>query len=63
MSLIPEFIEPVSEPPKKPNPSAGLGEYLQVQLGETLANIKAVENIKELFQQLNTNPNAIVWLD
>lgn len=63
MSLIPEFIEPVSEPPKKPNPSAGLGEYLQIQLGETLANIKAVENIKELFQQLNTNPNAIVWLD
>lgn len=63
MSLIPEFIEPIAEPSKKPNPTAGLGEYLQNQLGETLGNIKAVETIDKFFSYLHEHPNAIVWLD
>ena len=30
----PEFIQPLTEPPKQPDPIAGLGEFLQIHLGD-----------------------------
>lgn len=59
----PEFIQPLTEPPKQPDPIAGLGEFLQIHLGDNVKNLKAIDNVDELFEYLKENPNAILWLD
>lgn len=63
MSNLPEFIQPITEPPKKPDPIAGLGEYLQSQLGDRFKTLTAINQTDEIFTQLQSNPNAILWLD
>lgn len=63
MSIIPEFIEPITEPPKKPDPIAGLGEYLQSKIGNLVKNLTPIKQVDEFFDYLKTNPNAILWLD
>ena len=59
----PEFVQPLTEPPKQPDPIAGLGEFLQIHLGDNVKNLKAIDNVDELFEYLKENPNAILWLD
>lgn len=63
MSIIPEFIEPITESPKKPDPIAGLGEYLQSQIGDLVKNLTPIKQVDEFFDYLKGNPNAILWLD
>ena len=63
MSNIPEFIEPISQPPKKPNPIAGLGEYLQYNLSNYFESLTAVEDIQAILDQVKSKSDAIVWLD
>lgn len=63
MSNTPEFIHPLTEPPQKPDPVAGLGEFLQIHLGDKVKTLKAIENVDEFFKYLKENSNAILWLD
>lgn len=63
MSVQPEFILPLTEPPKKPDPVAGLGDFLQSKLGDSVKNLKSVDDLNDLAIYLQSHPNSIVWLD
>lgn len=62
-----EFIEPISQPPKRPNPVAGLGEYLQSNFSTQFDSLTPVVDIQELIDHLAdltaTTSDAVVWLD
>lgn len=63
MSVQPEFILPLTEPPRKPDPVAGLGDFLQSKLGDSVKNLKSVDDLNDLAIYLQSHPNSIVWLD
>ena len=58
-----EFIEPISQPPKEPNPIAGLGEYLQSNLSDYFESLTAVDDIQAILDQVKLKPDTIMWLD
>lgn len=58
-----EFIEPISMLIKKPNPIAGLGEYLQSNTYRYFKNLTAVDNIQVILNQVKLKPDTITWLD
>lgn len=60
---IPEFIQPLSTPTQKPEPIAGLGEYLQTQLKSSVEQLQASSHLETLMDYLLKQPQSIVWLD